>query len=174
MASVEELPPETGAHSEGFATPIGGGLPSESGDVVAHDLQEQFRGELLQLDEKYPGLGGFFADALPDLPPSVPFAHTTPNREATRVMAECKRREKTWVKKSKGAAWKKDSRAKRTRKDKHAVDVRLPLATAAFHSDAVSRASFPLREAKARRRAPRCVSHRPVSMPRPLVPPVTI
>ena len=57
MASVEELPPETGAHSEGFATPIGGGLPSESGDVVAHDLQEQFRGELLQLDEKYPGLG---------------------------------------------------------------------------------------------------------------------
>ena len=68
MASVEELPPETGAHSEGFATPIGGGLPSESGDVVAHDLQEQFRGELLQLDEKYPGLGGFFADALPDLP----------------------------------------------------------------------------------------------------------
>ena len=49
MASVEELPPETGAHSEGFATPIGGGLPSESGDVVAHDLQEQFRGELLQL-----------------------------------------------------------------------------------------------------------------------------
>eukprot|EP01046_Picozoa_sp_COSAG06_P105901 COSAG06_NODE_52164_length_307_cov_0.995192_1_plen_46_part_10 len=28
MASVEELPPETGAHSEGFATPIGGGLPS--------------------------------------------------------------------------------------------------------------------------------------------------
>ena len=68
MASVEELPPETGAHSEGFATPIGGGLPSESGDVVAHDLQEQFRGELLQLDEKYPGLGGIFADALPDLP----------------------------------------------------------------------------------------------------------
>ena len=57
MASVEELPPETGAHSEGFATPIGGGLPSESGDVVAHDLQEQFCGELLQLDEKYPGLG---------------------------------------------------------------------------------------------------------------------
>eukprot|EP01045_Picozoa_sp_COSAG04_P011551 COSAG04_NODE_746_length_10633_cov_8.922456_2_plen_311_part_00 len=36
-------------------------------------------------------------DSLAALPPSVPFAHTTPNREATRVMEECKRREKTWL-----------------------------------------------------------------------------
>ena len=47
------------------------------------------------------------------------------------------------------------------------------LACRAFHSASPVRASMPLREARARRLAPRPASHRAVSRPRPLVPPVT-